>query len=441
MLLSESSQTSPLDEKKDLPTSASFESQLPTEPRRKEVKVCFFGHFGCGNFGNESTLQAIIYHLRRLLPDAEFTCICTGPTTTATKYNIHAVPVSRLIADSWRPSNRFGRMIRFLFIGIPSEIYRLFEAVETLKGTDLVIIPGTGLLTDAYGIWNWGPYSLFKWSMVAKILGCKLAFVSVGVGPLYGSIGRFLVKKALRLADFRSYRDSSSIQYLKSTGFTSTNDRLYPDLVFSLPEATIPHSRTEIRRRRPIVGIGLMEYAGRYSVETPSTSTYQNYLEAFLILVDWLLAQGYDVRLLIGDLCDQQVTQDFQDLLRKRLSFYDESRILDEPISSVEQLLDQIAGTELVIATRFHNALLSLLCNKPVIAVSFHHKCASLMNSIGLEEYCLDINNLKGDDLIEKVLSAEANADGIKALLESRADLFRQALDEQYELILRTCVN
>ena len=100
----------------------------------------------------------------------------------------------------------------------------------------MLIVPGTGLLTDAYGLFGWGPYSLFKWSLLAKACRCKLLFVSVGAGPIYGALGRWFVKSALSLADFRSYRDDSTKQYLKSIGFHSDNDRVCPDLVFSLSE-------------------------------------------------------------------------------------------------------------------------------------------------------------------------------------------------------------
>ena len=103
-----------------------------------------------------------------------------------------------------------------------------------------------------------------------------------------------------------------------------------------------------------------------------------------------------------------------EDLLRERLSECDEARIIDEPICSVEDLLSQIAATDIVVATRFHNVLLALLCDKPVISISFHHKCDSLMSAMGLSEYCLDINDLKADQLIEKFCDLENNADRIK---------------------------
>jgi polysaccharide pyruvyl transferase WcaK-like protein len=404
------------------------------EHERKRKKIAFFGHFNSTNFGNECTLQAILYHLRYYRSDAEITCICTGPEVTASTYQIEAIPIAESFVKSWNPRHPLARVMKRVCIGMPSEPYRWVKCLIRLRRTEMLIIPGTGLLTDAYGLLGWGPYSVFKWSLLAKICRCKLLFVSVGVGPIYGALGRWFVKSALSLADFRSYRDNSTIQYLNGIGFRTDNDQVYPDLVFSLPEAMISHPANK-KSRRPVVGVGLMDYAGKYSVSRPTNEIYLAYLENLARIVRWLIAQENDVRLLIGDLSDMHVTQELRGLLTERLSVGDKGRIIDEPVFSVQDLVSQIATTDIVVATRFHNVLLALLCDKPVISISFHHKCDSLMSAMGLSAYCLDINALKADGLREKFCDLEANAARLKPLIRLKAREFRKALDEQYKFI------
>jgi polysaccharide pyruvyl transferase WcaK-like protein len=178
-----------------------------------------------------------------------------------------------------------------------------------------------------------------------------------------------------------------------------------------------------------------MAYSGRYSASRPSDETYLGYLEALVSLTQWLLARDYDVRLLIGDGADRNAAHEFRSLLREKLSAGEEDRIIEEPINSVDDLLSQIAATDIVVATRFHNALLAILCNKPVIAISFHHKCESMMRATGLSKYCLDINGLQGDALIERFRDLERHADTLKALLTQKVREFRKELDEQYQSI------
>ena len=170
----------------------------------------------------------------RLEPDAEVNCICTGPENVARTYGIKAEPSRYAIVSPWALHGRLTRFVRTLIVGIPSEIYRWLKGLNTLWGTDVLIVPGTGILNDAFGLGGWGPYDLFRWSVAAKICGCKLLFVSVGAGPIYSRAGRFFVKTVLSLADFRSYRDESSLHYLKGIGFDADDGSVYPDLAFSL---------------------------------------------------------------------------------------------------------------------------------------------------------------------------------------------------------------
>lgn len=401
---------------------------------QKRDTISFFGGFGLGNFGNEITLQAILYHLRRHLPNGEVSCICTHPNVTAANHNIKSLPLTPTVVKVWRPNNRAARVVRSFLIGIPSELYRWLEAFMTLKHTDVLIIPGTGLLTDAYGLRSWGPYSIFKWSLIAKMRGCKLFYVSVGAGPLHSRIGRWLVKSALALADFRSYRDNETRDYLRSIGAGKATDRVFPDLAFSIVDEISPKLANPTRRR-PVVGLGLMLYHGGLSSDEKREDTYKTYLEQLVVLVKWLLARDYDIRLIIGDLSDRSVTAEFKALLQNRLDVHLEERIIDEPASSVENLLAQLSEAHIVVATRFHNILLALALNKPVICVCFHQKCASLMHNMGLQEYCQDIKQLNGDKLIEQFCRLERNAGSLKDMTREKVADCRKALDEQYSLI------
>ena len=392
--------------------------------KRKRSKISLFGHFGQINFGNESTLQAILYHLRHHIPGAEMICICTYPDVTARTYNIDAVPMTGiLVKPRWLHGNPAMRFLRKIIIGIPSELYRWLTAIKTLKGSWMLIVPGTGLLTDVCGLWGWGPYTLFKWSLVAKLCRCKLLFVSVGAGPLHTALGKYFVKSALSLADFRSYRDTASLEYLKRIGFETNRDRVYPDLAFSLPEVMLASDNGE-KEGRSVVGLGLMEHYGKPSVDSPGNAIYFAYLENLVVFLRWLLAHEYE-------------TEEFKCLLKERSLTYDKTRIIDEPISSVQQLLSQLAATDIVVATRFHNVLLALLLNKPVIAISFHHKCTSLMSEMGLSQYCHDINHMNADRLMEQFQDVERNAEKLKLVIRQKVEQSRKALEEQYRLIFK----
>lgn len=400
---------------------------------RKNPKISLFGHFGAGNFGNESTLRAMLCNIRRFIPDAEITCVCTAPEIVAAEYDISALPMSYVVVRPWNIRNPLARLVRKAFVGIPSELYRWLMGIKTLWDTDALIVVGTGLMTDAFCLFGWGPYSTFKWSLIAKFSGCRLFFVSVGAGPLERRTGKLFVRSALSLANFRSYRDEATLKYLKGIGFRPSGDRVYPDLAFSLPAA--PPDRAAAKGRRPTVGLGLMAYEGMYGIEKTTSVHYAAYLEALAGFAQWLLNRDYDIRLLIGDSADMQVVREFKCLMQKQAPTDGQTRIIAEPIISDRDLLSQLAATDFVVSTRFHNVLLALFLNKPSISISFHHKCSSLMNEMGLEQYCQDIRQLSMDKLIAQFCELEKNAGSLTQMIQRKVAECREALEEQYRLI------
>jgi len=71
------------------------------KPRR--TKILFFGNFSVGNFGNEATLEAIHSDLHRLMPEAEFACICNFPAIASATHNVAAFPISPNVITAWAP--------------------------------------------------------------------------------------------------------------------------------------------------------------------------------------------------------------------------------------------------------------------------------------------------------------------------------------------------
>ena len=98
-------------------------------------------------------------------------------------------------------------------------------------------------------------------------------------------------------------------------------------------------------------------------------------------------------------------------------------------------MLAEIAATDIVVATRFRNTLLPQLLNKPVIAVSFHHKSSFLMREMEASTHCTNIEAIDADTLLQQFQQFERNYDDVEQLIERKVDQARKALDEQYDLI------
>jgi polysaccharide pyruvyl transferase WcaK-like protein len=405
-----------------------------TKPR--PTKISLFGHFGSANLGNEATLVAMVSCLRATFPDCELSCICTGPENVVAAYSINGVPHTARSRRIWDRRLSLPKRLGMLFFGVGEEVGEYIRAWRILSGTDMFIVPGTGLLTDAFELSGWGPYGLFKWSLVARLRRCKVMFVSVGAGPIETFKGRLLVKLSLAFADYRSYRDRPSKEVVESLGLHASGDRIYPDLVFALPSPESGAS-TIARDVRPTVALGLMAYSEKYSEPDAIGGTYERYVRSLAAFADWLLDHDYDISLLVGDAAvDTMTIRDVKAALQRPAHDIDE-RVVDHSFASTHEFLSHLCTTDFVVATRFHNVLMSLLSGRPVVAISFHHKCSSLMSEMGMSDYCLDINRITPDRMVEKFEALVQHSDELNRMIRQHVERSRSALAEQYELLFR----
>jgi polysaccharide pyruvyl transferase WcaK-like protein len=178
----------------------------------------------------------MVLNTRRYLPDAELRCICTGPDDTARRYSIQPFPCSSHHAKGYsavsatKPRRAVG-LLRALLQRVPNE----------------------------------SRYALLNWSLIAKLCGCRLLFASARGEPMYHPMTEWLVRAALWLADYRSYRDLYSKRFIEGIGFKTRGDRLYPDLAFSLPRALFPECSPK-KAHAKTVAIGVKDYCGKLSI-------------------------------------------------------------------------------------------------------------------------------------------------------------------------------
>lgn len=414
-------------------------SQSATPPRRAtRAKVAFFGIFGFHNIGNECTLQSILQGARRYLPGSEIYAISFDPADTLRRHGVPAVPVTKQTFGPPAKPGRLGRLSKPFRVlrRIKNELIDWAAAVKALRGTDLVVMTGTGMLTD-YATSALGfPYHVFRWTAAARLAGCKVRFVGVGVGPIYEKLSRWFITKALSLADYRSFRDQNSKDRIRKNGFIRDEDPVFPDLVFSLSKESLGKrlpGHGMVRR----VGLGVMDHRDVHMwSDEEHQAQYATYLQKMCEFIQWLVRQRYLIRLLQGDSRhDADTRADLKALLEQRGIEYGQSGIIDEGSDTVEDLVAQIAEVDIVVSPRFHNLLLGLMMDIPAISISYDPKNDCLLEGVGLGEYRQALTELDISKLIDQFTKLTTQVENAKPLIAAKAVEYRALLEDQYELI------
>jgi polysaccharide pyruvyl transferase WcaK-like protein len=404
------------------------------------MRIAFWGNFGALNLGNECTLAAAVGNIRALLPDAELVAICRDPEDTAKRHGIGAIPMSGRAQTA--QGRHYPRLVRILRL-VGQEAADWLRAFGHASTIDALLITGSGILSDE-GEGTLGlPYELFKWSLVTRLRGKRLLFVSVGAESITRPVSRAFVKGALKLAHYRCYRDVHSAKLLQGIGFKTDQDVVRPDLAFSLSRSVAAAHGAAMCESggRPLrrVAVGVFNYRDRGQANSADAAAYQAYLDGICSLIAWLLARQYQVCVVIGDFrYDDAVRLDVRAELTRRGLDITSPLFADEPAASFEHLLDQLSAVDFVIATRYHNLILGLLLGKPVVSVSYEGKHEALMRAMGLADYCQTIDDIDVKRLVDQFQRLEKNANSLRALIAERVAASRASLDEQYELIVRS---
>ncbi|HEY7299561.1 MAG TPA: polysaccharide pyruvyl transferase family protein [Xanthobacteraceae bacterium] len=414
-------------------------AECKSHPERR--RIALYGHFGVGNLGNECTLQVIIDQIRRRWPDAELLCFCTNPHDVRTRYHIEALPAAAVNTTEGLESGGglkrvIARLLRIAFQRIPLELIHWTKILCAVWRMDMLIVAGTGIVSDhGCGPLAW-PYQIFKLSALASLRRVRVAFLSVGVGPLRHPLSRWFIKKALPLAYHRSYRDQASKQYLETIGFSTAGDSVGRDVAFSLVPGNVTRP---VPARERIVGLGLKDYGPLDQPDRTRSKAFREYLNTMATFVIWLQQHGYGVRLLIGDIhYDTAVVEQFVRILSSRHIPATAPLLIAEPAQTVPELLRQIAETDVVISSRYHNLVLGLVYNKPIIALSDHPKLDSLATDLGLARYLLPLATLRPDILIERFKQLESDVDRLTVNIRAEVIRYRQVLDSLYATLLAT---
>jgi len=388
-------------------------------------RVVLFGLFGSGNSGNDASLEAMLAFLRRW-PGMDITCVCYAPDAIAAKHGIHGVSVGTPAA--WKPLP--GAIDRMLF-GLPRRLAGLGRAILTARRADVLIFPGTGILDD-FGTGPFGmPLAIFGWCLGARLGGAQIAFVSIGAGPIHHPLSRRLMAGAAAMAQYRSYRDTVSRDFMESIGFDTRRDAIFPDIAFALPT---PPSRVRAGQALT-VGLGVMGYYGWNHDTQAGAEIHRTYLNKLRTFALWLLDQGYRVRLLTGDAGDRTAVGALAALVHAARPGLPPDLLCAEPTSDLHELMEQIASTDIVVATRFHNVVAALKLARPVVSIGYASKNDALLTEMGLAGFCQHIEELDVDRLILQFTTLLDARDDHEREIRERVDSYRRRLKEQEGLL------
>lgn len=430
---------------------------------RAGTRIALLTPYTGNNFGDAAIQDSMIANLRARIPGARFSGISLNCQNFVARHGERAFPLcatdlpfygmaGRTEANSYVAAapaaanhksayltggkeilkkiplvRKFLNACKSIARAASKELRHSAGAYRFLQTQELLIVSGGGQLDEEWG-GPWGlPYTLFKWTLLAKIAGVRCAVTSVGAGNVTSSSSRFFLSLALRGARYRSYRDKNSRQIAASFFRKAQRDPVVPDLAFSVPKSEMPGPAglRSLAGGRTTVAISPISFAKPGSWPSEDSALYERYLSQMARVIADLIKQDRFVVMVWSAVSDRKVIAEILERLDAESKRKSLRQIHTPEITTWRNLIAVLLDADFFVASRLHSVILGALARRPIVAVSFDPKVDWVMEDLGQTDCVLQIRDFTADDVIRTL-------DGI----ERRKQIITDQIDEYLRRVL-----
>lgn len=270
---------------------------------------------------------------------------------------------------------------------------------DMLVAADLIVSTGGTYLVENYDMTS----SLAQLALAAQSKAPVVMFTQ-SLGPFAGANNRARLRHILPQIDLILLRDAKSLGYLKELGVPLPQARIVPDAAFALADP----ARIETAKHRSLAAAPHVAISVRYWAHFHGDRGQNGYFEAIRDAATWLVRdKGADVTFLstcqgvpeywIDDSrAAAEIVASLPDDVRRHVR-------INSAFHTPKALMQQLAGFDLVVATRMHMAILSLCSGTPVVPIAYEFKTKELFAGMGFPTWTQDIDTMTGDALVAAI--------------------------------------
>lgn len=392
----------------------------------RKIQIVVSGWYGCGNVGDDALLDAIIAGFRRRLgSDTVFHVLAQDPATVRALYpdDPNIIPFAH---DTFL---RIGGLLRFFLRG------QIVGYVRRLRGADLFVLGGGGLIQDANGVRNLLRY--MDECLISEWLGTPVIVFGIGVGPLVTRKGKWWSRWIGSQLSVLTTRDRDGAAYLKALGIRKPHLEATADPAILLEPAVVGAPDIE-----SLIGRMGEEHCPVVVCPRPRTSWSQlsdrEWQELLGEFADFCEGSRVSLgaRILFIPFMKEDATVIDEILSRMR---HPEAALSLSAVPRPRDALRLIAHSRYVVGMRLHSLIFAASQAVPMISINYAPKVGSFANEIDpdgmtiLERdfravHCVDYLKDFQNDYDERRLKLMATVATRKAAAERNFDLAIQLL-------------
>jgi polysaccharide pyruvyl transferase WcaK-like protein len=288
--------------------------------------------------------------------------------------------------------------------------------------------------TDNFGIYGAARSALRM--ICAKLLGKKYFCLPQSYGPSSNLFIRILARIGLDATTYIMPRGVTSIKFLREIGIRNNNVIFVPDLAFSYEDPDEQY-RNKVYTRLHI------SPSNKYVAISPNVHIYRwlglRILRTMINIIDYLTTHlGYNVFLIAHEIRGNTKMLDDKficDLLHKKVKNREKVITVPDELTANE-IKALIALCDFVITSRYHCMISALKMRVPPIVVAWANKYSEAMELFGLQNFVVNYEDLKEEELINKIALLLHERDIIVKKIEGKISKLKES-SQLFKEILR----
>jgi len=318
-------------------------------------RIVVSGYYGFKNAGDEAMLAAMIEVLTDIEPNVQITVISAAPEDTKRRHGVKSV--------SW---------------------LNYVQMAKAIRQSDLLVSGGGSLLQNVTS--GRSLYYYLSILLLAKLVGTPVMLYAQGIGPICGTLARYIMHFVGNMASLITVRDQGSLAELASLGVIKPRIVLTADPVLAIHPVGKELGRAILRKyniegAKPLVGISAREWRN-----------WSHYKEVLAAAAD-KIAELYGARVLF---LPMQYPEDVAAAEKIAEISKHKPLVLKEEYTTGE-LLSLVGNLDLLIGVRLHALIFAGVMGVPMIGISYDPKIERFLASIGEES----VNSLEAVTLDE----------------------------------------
>lgn len=391
-----------------------------------------YGHVA-SNFGDLCINKGVASIIKELYPNSRLHVVIRNP--------------NKVYLDNAKRSFEHFKGINLFYFETPTGVNENITLLRKYINNPVSFLIDTGLIDCDIILSNSGEF-LFSykcdprldllWRVIpafaSKSKGIKFLTFPSTLGPFETKEGSDLVKSYLSLNDAYSVRDKKSMSFVSDLNIQSTPVLLDPAFFIKdykkfnpVDKYNIPRIGVIMRLEEFGIRVGGKRSSANYrNFKKNNFKSSQSFQITYNLAKEFIRNMNGTVDIFVQTRYDYDLAKSVQKLITEE--GLGESINLIEP-SSIEEYVGFLSKTEMVVSSRFHGCILSLLAGSIPLGIYFDshgHKIPGLYEMLGISDYCIRANGKSTNYIIDKFQTIYNNRLSILNMVKEELNRLRK---------------